>query len=51
MLTIVAVIVLTFYYLILASFPDTTRLFTDGLTLVPRWDRMGFQLCPYSNRS
>ncbi|HHY81424.1 MAG TPA: carbohydrate ABC transporter permease [Clostridiales bacterium] len=41
--TIAAVIVLIpFYYLILASFTDTTRLFTDGLTLIPRWDRMGF---------
>ena len=43
MLSIVAVIVLIpFYYLVLASFTDTTRLFTDGLTLIPRWERMGF---------
>jgi len=41
-LTMVAVIVLIpLYYLLLASFTDTTRLFTDGLTLVPQLDRMG----------
>lgn len=41
-LSIVALIVLIpLYYLVLASFTDTSRLFTDGLTLIPRFDRMG----------
>jgi len=36
------IVLIPFYYLVLASFTDTTRLFTDGLTLIPRWERMGF---------
>jgi arabinosaccharide transport system permease protein len=41
-LVIVAVIVMIpLYYLVLASLTNISRLFADGLTLIPRFDRMG----------
>lgn len=41
-LIIIAVVVLIpLYYLLLGSFTDTSRLFSDGMTLVPQFERMG----------
>jgi arabinosaccharide transport system permease protein len=41
-LVIVALIVMVpLYYLVLASLTNISRLFADGLTLIPRLDRMG----------
>lgn len=43
LIVLIALVVLTpLYYLLLASLTDTSRLFTDGLTLVPKWGQMGF---------
>jgi arabinosaccharide transport system permease protein len=42
-LTVVSIIVIIpLYYLVLASFTDISRLFSDGLTLFPNTERLGF---------
>ncbi len=42
-LIIVSVItLLPLYYLLLSSFTDTSRLFNDGITLIPKWGNLGF---------
>lgn len=39
---IVIIVMIPLYYLLLSSFTNTTRIFAAGLTLVPRWENMGF---------